>query len=41
MITFFVCLALLIVGFLTYSKLVERIFRIDDRPTPRWPTPTV
>ena len=34
MITFFVCLALLIVGFLTYSKLVERIFRIDDRPTP-------
>ena len=30
---------LLIVGFFTYSKLVEKIFRIDDRPTPRWLTP--
>ncbi|WP_297234902.1 carbon starvation CstA family protein [uncultured Flavonifractor sp.] len=34
MVTFFVCLLLLIVGFFTYSKLVEKIFRIDDRPTP-------
>ena len=34
MVTFFVCLVLLIVGFFTYSKLVEKIFRIDDRP--RW-----
>ena len=34
MVTFFVCLVLLIVGFFTYSKLVEKIFRIDDRPTP-------
>ena len=34
MITFFVCLALLIVGFFTYGKLVERVFQIDDRQTP-------
>ena len=34
MISFFVCLILLVVGFFTYSKLVEKIFRIDDRPTP-------
>ena len=34
MITFFVCLALLIVGFFTYGKLVERVFHIDDRQTP-------
>ncbi|MEQ2457278.1 carbon starvation CstA family protein [Flavonifractor hominis] len=34
MITFFVCLVLLIVGYMTYSKLVEKIFRVDDRPTP-------
>ena len=34
MVTFFICLILLIVGFFTYSKLVEKIFRIDDRPTP-------
>ncbi len=34
MITFFVCLALLIFGFLTYSKLVEKIFRVDGRQTP-------
>ena len=30
MVTFFVCLVLLIVGFFTYSKLVEKIFRIED-----------
>ncbi|MGN8896240.1 carbon starvation CstA family protein [Flavonifractor sp. HCP28S3_F3] len=34
MLSFFACLILLIVGFFTYSKLVEKIFRIDDRPTP-------
>ena len=34
MITFFVCLALLIVGFLVYGKLVEKVFHIDDRQTP-------
>jgi len=34
MITFFICLAILIVGFLTYSKVIERVFRVDDRPTP-------
>ena len=34
MITFFLSLALLIVGFLTYSKIIERVFRVDDRPTP-------
>ena len=34
MVTFFICLILLILGFFTYSKLVEKIFRIDDRPTP-------
>ena len=34
MITFFVALILLIVGFFTYSKVVERVFHIDDRPTP-------
>jgi len=34
MITFFVCLALLIVGFLFYGKFVEKVFHIDDRQTP-------
>ena len=34
MITFFLCLILLLVGFFTYSKLVERVFRVDDRQTP-------
>ncbi len=33
-ITFFVCLAILIVGFLVYGKLVEKVFHIDDRQTP-------
>lgn len=41
MVTFFVCLVLLIVGFFTYSRLVEKIFRIDDRPPLLWLTPTV
>ena len=34
MLTFFVCLAVLIVGFFTYGKLVEKVFHIDDRETP-------
>ena len=34
MITFFVCLALLIVGFFVYGKLIEKVFRVDDRQTP-------
>lgn len=34
MITFFIAMALLIVGFLTYGVLVEKVFRPDDRPTP-------
>lgn len=34
MITFFICLALLIVGYLVYGAIVERVFKPDDRPTP-------
>ena len=34
MITFFAALAILITGYFTYSKVVERIFGPDDRPTP-------
>lgn len=34
MISFFICLILLIIGYLTYSKIVERIFVPDDRLTP-------
>lgn len=34
MITFIVALVLLIVGFFTYSKVIEKVFHIDDRKTP-------
>ena len=34
MITFFIALAALLVGFFTYSKVVEKVFRPDDRVTP-------
>ena len=34
MISFFACLALLVVGYFTYGKIVERNFKPDDRPTP-------
>jgi len=34
MISFFACLALLIIGFLTYSKVAEKVFGPDDRKTP-------
>ena len=29
MITFFACLVLLLVGFFTYGKLVEKVFRLS------------
>ena len=34
MISFFACLALLIVGFTVYSKIAEKVFGPDDRKTP-------
>lgn len=34
MITFTLCLLLLVTGYFTYGKLVERLFAPDDRPTP-------
>lgn len=34
MISFFVCLIILIVGFMIYSKITERVFGPDDRVTP-------
>lgn len=33
-LTFFAALALLLLGYFTYGKVVERIFGPDDRPTP-------
>ena len=34
MISFFVALAVLVVGYLTYGKLTEKVFGPDDRTTP-------
>ena len=34
MISFFVCLAILIVGYFVYGKIVEKTFGPDDRETP-------
>lgn len=34
MITFLISLAILLVGFALYSKLIERVFQVDDRQTP-------
>lgn len=34
MVTFFVALILLVVGFFVYSRVIERVFHIDDRQTP-------
>lgn len=34
MITFFICLALLIIGYLVYGAVVEKVFKPDDRKTP-------
>lgn len=34
MVTFLLCICLLIVGYFTYSKVVEKVFQPDDRETP-------
>lgn len=34
MITFIISLVILLVGYLVYGKLAERVFRPDERPTP-------
>ncbi|MEG0771069.1 MAG: carbon starvation CstA family protein [Clostridia bacterium] len=34
MITFLIALALLVIGYFTYGKIMERVFRPDNRPTP-------
>ncbi len=34
MVTFLISLAALVVGYLVYGKVVERVFSPDDRPTP-------
>lgn len=34
MVTFFICLAVLIIGYLVYSRVSEKVFAIDDRKTP-------
>ena len=34
MISFFICLAILIIGYFTYGKVVEKTFGPDDRETP-------
>ena len=34
MISFFICLAILITGYMTYGKFVEKTFSPDDRETP-------
>ena len=39
MVTFFIALAILIVGYFIYSRISERIFRIDARRTPAMADP--
>ena len=39
MITFFIALTLLIIGYLFYSRFTERVFAIDDRKTPAMARP--
>ena len=34
MVSFFICLAILVCGYLTYGKVVDNIFSPDDRETP-------
>lgn len=34
MITFFICLAVLILGYFVYGKFVDNLFHPDDKPTP-------
>ncbi|MDN5710298.1 MAG: hypothetical protein L0G95_12720, partial [Planococcus sp. (in: firmicutes)] len=37
MITFFAALALLILGYIFYSKFIEKVFVVDDKtPTPAY-----
>ncbi|MEM1483749.1 carbon starvation CstA family protein [Oscillospiraceae bacterium PP1C4] len=36
MITFLLCIVLLVVGFMTYAKIVDKVFGPDDRPTPAY-----
>jgi carbon starvation protein CstA len=36
MISFFACLAILIIGYFTYGKYVDNIFKSDDRNTPAY-----
>ena len=39
MITFFIALALLIGGYLIYSRVSEKVFAIDNRQTPAIASP--
>lgn len=34
MVTFFICLAILIIGYFVYGRVVEGLFHPDDKPTP-------
>lgn len=34
MLTFFICLAALVIGYLIYGTFVEKVFKPDDRKTP-------
>lgn len=34
MVTFILCIILLVLGYIFYGKRVDRIFGSDDRPTP-------
>ncbi len=34
MISFFICLAVLVIGYFTYGKIIEKIYGPDDRDTP-------
>ena len=34
MVSFLICLAILIVGYFTYGKVVDNTFAPDDRETP-------
>ena len=34
MVSFLICLAVLVCGYFTYGKLVDRTFGPDDRETP-------
>ena len=39
MVTFFIAVAVLIVGYLIYSRVSEKVFAIDDRKTPAMANP--